>query len=176
MADNEKEETPENVKPAKPAAPSRKRSRARKKSSSAKDAKPRLVRTFPAATFEEALAVPQAIQQYAAGQKVRRLTLFDHIGKSPDSGPSRQLVTNAGKYGLTSGGYQAEYLELTADGNVATNPETSPADQLQARFRLAIERVAPFKVLYDRRALAHASRNGGAEIGIVHRLPPSLVP
>src|SRR5947208_2166486 len=61
----------------------------------------RTVRTFPAASFEEALTIANAIQQFAAGQPIRRLRLFEQLGKSPDSGPSRQLITNSAKYGLT---------------------------------------------------------------------------
>src|SRR4051794_7193771 len=62
---------------------------------------------FPAVPFEEALTIANAIQKHAAGQKVRRLTLFDSLGKSPDSGASRQLITNSNKYGLTKGSYTA---------------------------------------------------------------------
>lgn len=110
----------------------------------------RITRAFPASTFEEALVLAQAIQQFAAGQRVRRLTLFDNLGKSPDSGPSRQLVINSSKYGLTSGGYQAEHLELTEEGKIATSPDASPKDRLRARFKLAIENIPPFKSLYER--------------------------
>ena len=146
----------ENVEGADAPAPEKKTSSKAGKPKSAttatkkKDRKPRTVRSFPASTFEEALLLPQAIQQFAAGQRVRRLTLFDHLGKSPDSGPSRQLVTNAGKYGLITGSYQAEYLELTPDGNTATSQEVTSVEQLTARFRLAVEKIAPFKTLYDR--------------------------
>jgi len=69
-----------------------------------------------------------AFQKFAAGQlRVRKLTLFDKIGKSPDSGPSRQLITNSSRYGLTKGGYQAEFLELTPEGAL------SSADDVPAR-------------------------------------------
>ncbi len=104
---------------------------------------------FPASSFEEALTIPNAIQKHAAGQKVRRLTLFDQMGKSPDSGPSRQLITNANKYGLIKGNYNAEHLELTSDGKIATSNETPPREKLAARFKLAIEKIAPFKELYE---------------------------
>jgi hypothetical protein len=66
--------------------------------------KPRRTRRttlFPASSFEEALTIPNAIQKHASGDKVRRLTLFDQMGKSPDSGASRQLIVNSIKYGLT---------------------------------------------------------------------------
>jgi hypothetical protein len=116
----------------------------------ARPANPRKVRDYPASTFEEALVISQAIQQFAAGQKVRRLTLFDHLQKTPESGPSRQLLSNSSRYGLTKGTHTAEYIELTEDGRKATDPENSPIEQLRARFRLAIDSIAPFKVLYDR--------------------------
>lgn len=113
------------------------------------DRKGRRTPLFPASSFEEALTIPNAIQKHAAGQTVRRLTLFDQLGKSPDSGPSRQLITNASKYGLIKGNYNAEHLELTPEGRTATSSEASPRDRLATRFRLAIERITPFKALYD---------------------------
>jgi hypothetical protein len=62
-----------------------------------KKARPRRTTLFPAASFEEALTIANGIQKHAAGQKVRRLTLFDQMKKSPDSGPSRQLIVNSNK-------------------------------------------------------------------------------
>jgi hypothetical protein len=104
---------------------------------------------FPAASFEEALTLANAIQKHASGQKVRRLTLFDQMGKSPDSSSSRMLIVNSNKYGLTKGSYNAEFLELTTDGRLATAPEVPPTEKLKARFKLAFERIAPFKALYE---------------------------
>lgn len=103
---------------------------------------------FPASTFEDALTLAEVIQR-EAGDKIRRLTLFESLDRSPDSGQSRQLVTNSSKYGLTQGGYTAEYLELTPNGRAATDPDTSPRDRLRAQFNLAIAAVPPFKALYD---------------------------
>jgi hypothetical protein len=113
--------------------------------------RPRTVRSFPAATFEEALVLADAIQKFAAGQeKVRKLTLFDKLGKSPESGPSRQLITNSSRYGLTTGGYHSDFLELTKDGTLATADDAAPAMKLQARFNLAIKQIEPFNFLYER--------------------------
>jgi hypothetical protein len=107
--------------------------------------KGRTVRDFPASTFQEALVLAEAFQKFAAGQvKVRKITLFDKIGKSPDSGPSRQLITNSSRYGLTKGGYQAEFLELTAEGALATGDDVAPATKMEARFDLAIKHIDPF--------------------------------
>ena len=77
------------------------------------------------------------------------MTVFDQMGKSADSGASRQLVVNSNKYGLTKGSYSAEHFELTADGKLATGPEVAPREKLKARFRLAIDKIAPFKALYE---------------------------
>ena len=77
----------------------------RPRASTSEGSKTRLIRSFPASTFQDALILAEAFQKYAAGQtRVRKLTLFDKIGKSPDSGPSRQLITNSSRYGLTKGG------------------------------------------------------------------------
>ena len=137
----------------------KKKSRRRKKRAATKaakspqgdkgDTKKRTIRDFPASTFEEALVLANAIQKYAAGQRVRRLTLFDHLGKSPDSGPSRQIMSNSLRYGLTTGTHNTDYLELTPEGKIATNPEGVPREQLKARFMLAIQNIAPFNALYE---------------------------
>lgn len=110
----------------------------------------RAQRPFPACSFEEALAFAKSILEYGSGQPVRRLSLFDHLQKSPDSGTSRQLITNAGKYGLTKGSYAAEQLELTPDGAKAVDEELPFRELARARIKLAIEDIEPFKKLYDR--------------------------
>jgi hypothetical protein len=84
-----------------PAAPPTKRKRTSKRRSSAKaEPRQRVARAFPASTFEEALELPLAIQRISGGTKVRRLTLFEQLDKSPESGPSRQMITNSARYGL----------------------------------------------------------------------------
>jgi hypothetical protein len=111
----------------------------------------RAVRSFPAATFEEALVLAEAIQKFAPGQqRVRKLTLFDKLGKSPESGPSRQLMINSTRYGLTRGGVGAEFVELTPEGAVASSDDAAAGAKLAARFALAIQRVEPFNFLYER--------------------------
>lgn len=126
-------------------------SAANKRTSEAASApRKRVSRSFPAAPFEEALELPLAIQKIGGGEKVRRLTLFEQLDKSPESGPSRMMITNSSRYGLTSGSYSAEWLELTAQGKVATSSDISDREQLRARFELAIAGIAPFKALYDR--------------------------
>jgi hypothetical protein len=111
--------------------------------------KPRTERKFPALTFEEALELADGIQKYGGGQKVRRLTLFEKLNKEPDSLEARRLVTASGQYGLTKGGYQADFLELTPEGDVATSDTVAPAKKVRARFDLAIQKHGPFAFLYE---------------------------
>lgn len=109
----------------------------------------RRARPFPALPFEEALVLGQAIQQHAAGQRVRRLTLFDNMGRPADALASRSLVTASNQYGITTGSYAAEYLELTPDGRLATAEDIAAEDRFRARFRLAVENNQWFRHLYE---------------------------
>ena len=112
--------------------------------------KPRTERTFPAITFQEALTLAKAIQDHAAGQKVRRLILFEKLDQSPDSTETRKLITASNQYDLTGGSYKAEYLELTPLGAEASSDDAPPQKQAAARFELAINKIDPFKTLYER--------------------------
>jgi len=126
-------------------------------------------RPFPSLTFEEALVLGKAIQTYAAGNRVRRLTLFDRMGRSAEGGTSRNLITASNQYGITSGSYTAEYLELTTDGALATADDVPWQNKIAAQFRLAIEANEWFNLLYskfkdnrlpDKSVLADALREG----------------
>lgn len=115
----------------------------------AKKRRTRTARSYPAASFIESLPLAEAIQKHAAGQRVRRLTLFEQMGRSADSGTSRQLITNASQYGLTKGSYQAEFLELTEKGALASGDDSLGRAKLAARLQLAIADVTPFNALYE---------------------------
>jgi hypothetical protein len=105
---------------------------------------------FPPVAFSSVLPFAEAIQQHGAGQPVRRLTLFEKLDRSPESSVGRLLIINSGRYGLTKGGYQAEFLELTELGAVVTSPDSTSREKLAAKFKLAIEGVPPFKYLYEK--------------------------
>ena len=107
------------------------------------------IKNIPTIAFEDAIQLADAIWECSSGQKVRRLTLFDHLHKSPESGPSRALVTASSKYGITNGGYQAEYIELTEIGGIASNPDSSTVESVKAKFQLAIESNRYFTHLYE---------------------------
>lgn len=109
----------------------------------------RLQRPYPACAFTEALAIGQGIVQHAGGQKVRRLTLLEKMGLNQSSSSTRQKITDSGKYKITKGSYNADYLELTPDGAVVSD-DTSPArKRLEASFGLAIAGIAPFSFIYE---------------------------
>lgn len=111
--------------------------------------KKRTVRSFPASTFEEATSFAKSVFDIGSGHPVKRLTLFDTIGKSPDSGASRQLIINSNRYGLTKGAYNADQIELTDVGRKCVDDEFSQREVTKARIEAAIYGVEPFKALYD---------------------------
>ena len=112
--------------------------------------KKRNQRLFPSCGFEDSLSFATEIFKYGSGKPVRRLSFFDHIKKSPESGPSRQLIVNANKYGLTKGSSSSEQLELTTDGITAVDEEASKREQARARIALGILQIEPFQKLFDR--------------------------
>ena len=107
-------------------------------------------RPFPAVPFEEAYSFAKEIFDFGSGQQVRRLSLFDHLQRTPDSGPSRQLITNANKYGLIRGNYASEHLELTQEGKRVCDDSTPPRERARNKAKLAILDIPPFSNVYDR--------------------------
>lgn len=121
---------------------------ARRVDAAAEGKRTRATRPFPACSFEEAAEFAKAVFDFGSGQPTRRITLFDHLQKSPESGPSRQLITNAGKYGLIEGSYKAEFLKLTPDGQRSVDEELPTRERAKARIKLAIEDIEIFDGLY----------------------------
>lgn len=115
----------------------------------ADNARTRTNRLYPASSFTDALPLGNAIMTHAAAERVRRLTLLEKMGKSATSGTTRTMITNSGRYGITVGSYAAEYIELTVKGAVAVNSSLPERERRKAAFDLAIDGVAPFKLLYD---------------------------
>jgi hypothetical protein len=112
--------------------------------------KKRSQRSFPASTFEEPLEFAAAVFRIGSGQPVKRLTLFDQLGKSPESGGSRQLIINSGRYGLTRGGVQAENIELSPEGQKAVDEQINTRERARTRVELAVTRIEPFQKLYEK--------------------------
>lgn len=110
----------------------------------------RTIRNFPASTIEEPLQFTQQVFEFGSGQPVRRLSIFDHLKKSPESGPSRQLITNSNKYGLIKGNSASDMLEITPEGLESISEESSKRSKTRARIQLGIQKIEPFQKLYER--------------------------
>lgn len=110
----------------------------------------RITRNFPASPLEEPLEFSKQIFDFGSGESVRRLSLFDHLDRAPESGASRQLIVNANRYGLVKGNYSSDFLELTPDGSRAVDPQIPPRDQARARIKLAVEEIEVFEKLHQR--------------------------
>lgn len=116
----------------------------------AKEKRTRTPRPFPTSSFEDSLGFAKSVVEYGSGQAVRRISLFDHLQKSPESSASRTMVTNANKYGLIEGGSAAPFLKPTDDGVAAINEDVQQAESIRVRIRLAIDSIPVFKKLYDK--------------------------
>ncbi|MEW4451345.1 hypothetical protein AB1L30_01540 [Bremerella sp. JC817] len=133
-------------KAAKKSAPKK----ATRKDDKGEGTKKRKARLFPAVAFEQAKKLGEAIVKFAPGEvKVRRLTILDKLDLTETSKHAQNLITNSGQYGITRGGYTAEWLNLTNEGQAACSPDEPKSERVRAAFTLAIEGIAPFKTLYD---------------------------
>lgn len=77
-------------------------------------------RNFPRHILQEAVVLPQKIQDEMGGQPMNRLLLAQALGLSPSSSNFRDLLSSSYKYGLTDGTEKADYISLTETGDAAT--------------------------------------------------------
>ncbi len=108
MTTDQNEDPSEDKQPAQTTGQKRRRGKRRRRKNG-EGTRQRQVRPYPASTFRDALPLGQAIMKVASGEKVRRLTLLQQMDKSPNSSGTKMLITNSGKYGITSGSYAAEF-------------------------------------------------------------------
>ena len=102
---------------------------------------------LPVLKFEETLSLPKIILEEGVGGSIQRLTLFEKLDRSPDSGPSKNWVRNSERYGLTNGGASAPSLSVT-DAARAVLSSDDPNNAMATKFRLAVEQFEPFNSLY----------------------------
>lgn len=79
---------------------------------------------------------------------MKRDTLLEKL-ELPINQPTKDLITASTKYGITTGAHDAPELKLTEDGAKATTP-TASLERSNARIKLAITNIEPFKKLYDK--------------------------
>jgi hypothetical protein len=142
--------------------------------------KTRTAKPYPSCPFADSEQFAKSVAEEGAGQPIRRLTLFDRLGKSPDSSTGRNTVTNAGKYGLTKGGYAADQIELGQFGTLIFDENRSARERARARIDSAILSVAPFKILYEkfsggRIPASEVIRDGLLEQQVDQKLIPELI-
>lgn len=107
-------------------------------------------KNYPDFTLEEALAIPAGIFELGSLNEVRRLTVFDHIKRAPESGPSRSLISTCNKYGLINGSAVSDMLSVTDLGAKCVNSEVSKGIQKASRFAAGIAKIEIFKTLHDK--------------------------
>lgn len=85
--------------------------------------------SFPRLPLNKVLPLARQIYELGEGDPVPRLVVFDRLGKSPESGPSRMLITTSNAYGITTGSYQAERLGITDRGRNIVNSKDEQASR-----------------------------------------------
>jgi len=116
--------------------------------SNEKDKKTRKQRPFPRDTVEEALKLAKTIQDQNNGQPMKRIFIADHLKIKPESSNFRYLISSSYRYGLTQGGYQAEYISLTPLGDAIT--KTKDEKEKLSLLQEACQRVNVWKSFYQR--------------------------
>lgn len=88
---------------------------------------------FPRVALSSCVDLCREIHDRAQNKEIGRVLLFDSIGRKPESGRSRELLTNSnGQYGLIKGGYNALVLQLTDRGISVISG--SPQEVLKAKL------------------------------------------
>ena len=105
---------------------------------------------FPVLTIESLMPLAQTILNEGVSGQLLRLTLFDRLNRSPDSSSSRQMITQSGRYGLTTGSYQAETISLTESGVALASEAPAFSSTRRLLFESAIERFPPFLEMYNK--------------------------
>ena len=105
---------------------------------------------YPTLRFERTLELPKAIVEHGVEGRIRRLTLFQQMERSPESSSSRLLISTSSRYGLTRGGHTADYLELTDTGEATVRGSRDNITTLDMAFNQAISGTSAFDSVYER--------------------------
>ena len=106
---------------------------------------------WPVNSIVEVMALPTTINDQGFDGRMRRVAVFDHLDRSPESSLSHRLIASAVKYGLISGSRNSDHLELTEDGEtvVAGDPK-SDLLIFETLYRNSIDQFELFQRLHDR--------------------------
>ena len=88
----------------------------------------RITRPYPTHSFQDALPVAETIQRVNGGQPVETELLAEALGTSAKSSTFVQKLNASSKYGMTTGSYSDNYIELTELGESITAPEARKSD------------------------------------------------
>lgn len=102
---------------------------------------------FPKHTLEEALRVPEGIEDKNGGQPLPPIEMAAAIDMSPGSSDFRVILSSSIKYGLTSGSFNSERISLEEQGrNIveATSEESKRGALVQAALT-----PSTFKSIYQ---------------------------
>lgn len=102
---------------------------------------------FPKHTLQEALRVPQALEDANAGQPLPPIETAGALDMSPGSSEFRVILSSSIKYGLTSGSFNSERVSLEEQGpNIveATGEEAKRNALVQAALT-----PSTFKLIYQ---------------------------
>lgn len=127
-----------------------KKGKAKKQPTELKRGRGKKDRPYPLIQFEDCYDFAKAIYEIGSGQKLRRLTLFDKLDKSPEGKQSRSLIVNSNKYGLIKGSPNSEIIELTKEGLSIFHEATSDFEKHQLKLKLAISDIKVFSFLFER--------------------------
>jgi len=103
---------------------------------------------FPRFSLEEALRIPRAIWEQYGGDPTPPHDVAIALQLSPTSGRWRNLCGAAIAYGLTKGGYNAQYIEMLPLAKRILAP-TEPGDDIFAK-REAILMPAIMRAFYEK--------------------------
>ncbi len=106
----------------------------------------RITRPYPTHSFQEALPVAETIQRVNGGQPVETELLAESLGTSAKSSTFVQKLNASSKYGMTTGSYSDDFIELTELGESITAPG-SPQERHESVVE-AVTRPEIFREFY----------------------------
>lgn len=102
---------------------------------------------YPKHTLEDALKVPQAIEDNNGGQPFPPLETADAMGTTPGSSRFQTILSSSLRYTLTTGNYKSDRIGLTSVGNAIVAPVSEEA-RTAALMQAALS-PPTFKAAYD---------------------------